>query len=83
MKLEAAIRDKSVGPLRPIYQRFSPLHIFNIDPHYPGVDATVERNIEMGVIRGNSLLRQRVWDNDSISQWTKNLILVMQTNEWS
>ena len=39
------------------------------DPHHPGVDATVERNIEMGVEeRGNSLPRQRVWDNDSISQ---------------
>ena len=71
MKLEAAIRDESVGPPRPFYQRFSPLPIFKVDPHYPGMDATVERNIEMGLVRGNSLLRQRVWHNDSISTWTK------------
>ena len=29
-----------------IYQRFSLLPIFNVDPHHTGTDATVERNIE-------------------------------------
>ena len=53
---------------RPIYQRFSQLPILNVDPHYPGMDATVE----MGVARGNYLLRQKVWDN-----MDKNLILVL------
>ena len=69
----ATIRAESVGPLRRIYHRFSPLPIFNVDPHYTGMDATVERNIETRGGKGEFYFKTRVWDYNSISQWTKKL----------
>ena len=38
---QTTIRAKSVGPVRRIYQRFSQLPIFNVDPHYTDKDTTV------------------------------------------
>ena len=38
--------------------------IFNVDPHYTGMDATMpllSATLRQGVGRGNSFLRQRVW----------------------
>ena len=43
---------------------------FNIDPHRTGADSTIKRNIETGVVRGISFLRQGFWDNDSMLQST-------------
>ena len=60
-----------------IYQRFSPFPIFNVDPHYTGMDATVEHNIETRGGKGEFYFETRVWNYDSISQRTKNFILVL------
>ena len=43
---QTTIRAKSVGPLRHIYQRFSLLHFFNVEPHRTEADSTIKRNIE-------------------------------------
>ena len=39
---EFTVRTKSVGPLKHIYQWFSPLLIFNADPHPADADSTEE-----------------------------------------
>ena len=41
-------RAKSVGLLTGIYQWFSPLSIFNVDPHRTGADSTIKLNIKIG-----------------------------------
>ena len=46
--LQFTIKAESVKPHRRIDQRFSLLPIFNVDPHYTGMAANVERNIEKG-----------------------------------
>ena len=46
-------------------------------PHYAGMDATVERNIETRGGKGEFYFETTVWDYDSISQWTKKLQLVL------
>ena len=53
----STIRAESVGPLRRIYQRFSPLPIFNVDPHYAGTATPLlSATLRQGVRRGNSIL---------------------------
>ena len=52
------IRAESVGPLRRISQRFSPLPISNVDPHHTGTDALLSATLRQGVGRGNSILRR-------------------------
>ena len=69
LQVEATISVKSVGPLRRIYQRFSPLHIFNVDPHYTDTDATVERNIKT---RGEFCAQTRVWNTIPFRNGQKN-----------
>ena len=59
LQVEATISAKSVGPLWRIYQRFSPLPIFNVDPHYTDTDATVECNIKT---MGEFYAQTRVWN---------------------
>ena len=73
----ATIRVKSVGPLGHIYQRFSPLPIFSVDSHLTGTESTIKRTIETGGSKGDFIFETRVCDNNSISQSTKNLILVL------
>ena len=51
----STIRAESVGPLRRIYQRFSPLPIFNVDPHYAGtatplLSATLRQGVRRGIL---------------------------------
>ena len=65
------IRAESVGPLRCIYQRLTPLPIFNADSSYSGMDATVEHNIDTRGWKGKFCSETKSKDYNSISQWTK------------
>ena len=59
--LNSIIRAKSVGPLRRIYQWFSLLPIFNVDPHRTCVLARtplLSATLKQGVGRGIPFLRQ-------------------------
>ena len=53
----------------------SHLPIFNVNPHFTGTDATVERNNETRGGKGELYSETRVWNYDSISQWTKTSFL--------
>ena len=56
----ATIMAESVGPLRRIYQSFSPFPIYNVDPHYTGADALLSPALKQGMERRSSNPRQRV-----------------------
>ena len=62
------------------FQCWSTLYnIFNVDPHYTGMDANVEHNIEKG---------EFCWDKEfgitiPSHNGQNNFILVLLTDEWS
>ena len=76
-KYESTVRAESVGPLKRIYQRVSPLPIFNVDPHHIGTDATVERNIDTSGGKGEFCSETRSLRLQFHLTMDKNLILVL------
>ena len=51
---------------------FSPLLIFDVELHYTDTNVAVERKIKRKDRKKDSILKHRVWDYTSFSQWTRH-----------